>query len=245
MSGGITHIIHPEPYQGYPYNPEEVNQWKEEHNQEKLEKILLDRNNAHFQQAKGTPFTTAEMLEALRFTTGSTLAEDVLQGKDVEGPTLEATQILRECRRVLPPDEKEIMTEEMKMGFKRWDKKTSTSPSGMHLGMYKYLTENSEQEQEKTYLLETITGIVNIALKRGITLKRWCRVNNVLIEKDSNNPTLHRLRIIHIIEADYNLATKILWARRMMPKAEKSKLLTDSSWGLRRIRSAQDTCTVK
>ena len=37
-SGGITHIIHPEPYQGYPYNPEEVNQWKEEHDQEKLEK---------------------------------------------------------------------------------------------------------------------------------------------------------------------------------------------------------------
>ena len=76
--------------------------------------------------------------------------------------------------------------------------------------MYKCLTEQSEQEKEKAYLLETITGIVNTALKRGITLKRWCRVNNVLIEKDSNNPTLHRLRIIHIIEADYNLATKIL-----------------------------------
>ena len=59
MSGGITHIIHPEPYQGYPYHPEEANQWKEEHDQEKLEKNLLDRNNAHFQQAKGTPFTTA------------------------------------------------------------------------------------------------------------------------------------------------------------------------------------------
>ena len=92
------------------------------------------------------------MLEALPFTADSTLAEDVLQGKDVEGPTLEATQILRECRRVLPPDEKEITM--VKMGFKRWDEKTSTSPSGMHLGMYKCLTENSEQEQEKTYLLE-------------------------------------------------------------------------------------------
>ena len=30
-----------------------------------------------------------------------------------------------------------------------------------------------------------------------------------------------------------------------MPKAEKSKLLTDSNWGSRRSRSAQDTCTVK
>ena len=59
------------------------------------------------------------MLEVLPFTADSMLAEDVLQGKDVEGPTLEATQILRECRRVLPPDEKEITTEEMKIGFKR------------------------------------------------------------------------------------------------------------------------------
>lgn len=75
--------------------------------------------------------------------------------------------------------------------------------------------------------------------------ERWCRVNNIPIEKDSNNPTLHRLRIIHIIEANYNLAMKILWARRMMPKAEKSKLLTDSNWGSMRSRSAQDTCTMK
>ena len=167
MSGGITHIIHPEPYQGYPYQPEGVSAWKEEHDQEKIEKLLLERNHAHFSQASGTPFTSREMMEALPFTADSSLAEDVLEGKDVEGPTLEATQILRECRKVIQPDEEELSVEEMKNGFRRWNEKTSTSPSGLHLGMYKCLTEPNEQEEEKTYLLETITGIVNTAFKAG------------------------------------------------------------------------------
>ena len=63
MSRGITHIIHPEPHQGYPYQPEGVTAWKEEHDQGKIEKILLERNHAHFSQASGTPFTSREILE--------------------------------------------------------------------------------------------------------------------------------------------------------------------------------------
>lgn len=82
-----------------------------------------------------------------------------------------------------------------------------------------------------TYLMKTITGIVSTALSAGITLETWCRVNNVLLEKDSNNPTLHRLRTKHKIDTSYNLATKILWARRLLPSPEKANLLADSNWG--------------
>lgn len=62
-----------------------------------------------------------------------------------------------------------------------------------------------------------------------MTLKRWCKVHNVLLEKDGNNPKLHRLRIIHIIEADNNLATTIIWARRLMKGAEKGNFLSEST----------------
>lgn len=79
--------------------------------------------------------------------------------------------------------------------------------------MYKSMTGLREQKGEKEHLLNMITEIVCIVMERGITLKR-------LLEKDPNNPKLHRLRIIHIIEADYNPATKILWSRRLMKKAE-------------------------
>lgn len=44
-------------------------------------------------------------------------------------------------------------------------------------------------------------------------------VHSILLEKYPNDPKLHRLRIIHIIEADYNLATKIVWSRQPMKTA--------------------------
>lgn len=111
--------------------------------------------------------------------------------------------------------------------------------------MYRSLTSPDGQEEEKNQLLKIGTDIINIALKRGITLKRWCLVHNILLEKDLTDPKLRRLRIIHIIEAAYNLATKILWTRRLMRKAEKEKLLTDSIWGSRKGRNTQDAATAK
>lgn len=82
-------------------------------------------------------------------------------------------------------------------------------------------------------------------MTKGITLERWCCVHNVLLEMDPNNPKVHRLRIIHIIEADYNLATKIHWARRLQKTAERKKLLWDSNWGSRKGRAAQGVALVK
>lgn len=130
----------------------------------------------------------------------------------------------------------------MRQGFKRRKERTTTSPSGLHLNMYKSLTDLNDQKEVKEHLMKVITEIINMAMERGITLKRWCRMHNVFLEKDPNNPKLHRLRIIHIIEAYYNLATKILWARRLMKRAEQ---ISDSNWGSRKSRSAQDAATVK
>lgn len=110
--------------------------------------------------------------------------------------------------------EYEIKVEELRAGFKRWSEKISTSPHRIHLRMYKSFMEMNEQKKEKGYVLKTVTGIINSDMTRGIMLGRWCLVHNVLLEKDTNNPTLHRLRIIHFIEANYNHATKIVWARR-------------------------------
>lgn len=115
----------------------------------------------------------------------------------------------------------------------------------MHPGMCKGIIDNLEQKDEKTYLMESVTGVVNTALHSGITLNRWCQVINVLLKKYLNNLTIQQLRIIHIIKANYNLTTKIMWARRLMPRAEEANLLADSRLGSRRRKSAQDKSTVK
>lgn len=76
----------------------------------------------------------------------------------------------------------------MRLGFQKWKEKTSTSPSGRRLGIYKSLANPDRQEEEKATLLDIITKIVNIALKNGITLKRWCSVHNIMLEKDPIRP---------------------------------------------------------
>lgn len=134
-----------------------------------------------------------------------------------------------ECMRQVKEDKQEISLEELREGFKQWDESTSPSPLGRHLGIYKRLTDKIEQRNEKTHLLEVMKGIDNIAFSRGLAIKRWCKVHNVLLVKDTKNPRLHILRTIHIIEADYHLATKTLWERRTMRSANKGKFLSDSN----------------
>lgn len=171
--------------------------------------MLLERNKEHLGQAVGTP-VTKEMLESIPVTADS--------GNDIEGPTWEATQILKHCRRRAEEDEEEIKIEEIRYGFRRVDERMSTSLSRLHLD--KFLV---EQEEEKTYLLKTITAVINCALTKGITWERWCSVHNVLLEKDPNDPILLRLRIIHIIDSNYNSATKIHWDRRLLQTAERER----------------------
>lgn len=110
--------------------------------------MLLDRNREHFRQANATPFITEEMIGTLPFMADSRTAEEVLKGRGVADLTLEATQVLKECRRVSEADEGKNTLEEMQTGFRRWDEKTRTSPSGMHLGMDKCLVDHQEQKKK-------------------------------------------------------------------------------------------------
>jgi hypothetical protein len=41
-----------------------------------------------------------------------------------------------------------------------------------------------------------------------------------MLEKIPGKPFLHKLRVIHILEADYNLALKELFGRRLMWNCE-------------------------
>lgn len=78
--------------------------------------------------------------------------------------------------------------------------------------------------------MQILTGVFNTAFKKGYILSRWCKVHNIMLEKDFNGPKLHQLRVTHIIEADYNMTAEILWSRELMWESEKRKLLSDGHW---------------
>ena len=60
-----------------------------------------------------------------------------------------------------------------------------------------------------------------------------------MLLKDPGQPKIHRLRIIHLYEADYNLLLAVKW-RATMHNAEEQHLLNPGLYGCRKSRSAQD-----
>jgi hypothetical protein len=72
---------------------------------------------------------------------------------------------------------------------------------------------------------------MHVAIKLGISITRWAKATNVMIEKDAGNPCIHRLRIIHLFEADFNLYMKMQWGKRLVRRASKHLLLNTGQFG--------------
>ena len=131
-----------------------------------------------------------------------------------------------------------ISVDQYRKAIRNWKESTSTSPSGRHLGMYKALLSNQQ-------ITSDMCNMLNVVTQLGIIPSRWCQAISVLIEKDPGAPTINRLRVIHIFEADYNLFLKTLWARRLVTRGEESNLFGESQQGSRKGRTASDAVLLK
>ena len=89
-------------------------------------------------------------------------------------------------------------------------------------------------------ILEMHKYLMNLCLQHGYSLKRWLKVLNAMLEKEVGRPLLNKLRIIHIIEADYNLILKTIFGRRLLWNCNNSNLLHKNHWGGWPGRSTQD-----
>ena len=65
-----------------------------------------------------------------------------------------------------------------------------------------------------------------------------------MLEKQPGNPLIHRLRIIFLLEADFNIALRIIWMRRLFPAADKMGF-SKEQWGSRKNRNSTDCATMK
>jgi len=105
--------------------------------------------------------------------------------------------------------------------IRTWVESTTTLPSGIHLGHYHALIArhchkeslNSPEcellDAQQETLIYAHVSLINYALRMGISYDRWKTVVNIMLEKDPGEPKIHRLRVIHIYKADYNLLLSI------------------------------------
>ena len=67
---------------------------------------------------------------------------------------------------------------------------------------------------------------------------------NTMILKEAGNFKIHKLCVIHLYEAEYNLLMAVKW-RALVKLAEKNNMLNESQYGSRAGRSALDTVFIQ
>jgi hypothetical protein len=248
--GGLSSILVPKGSKpdDYPYDAEATKTWTRVHDHKNLQAYLQQRNQNHFGQAHGTPFTVPP-LDKLDWGAQSSHAEQLLNGiipDDLKSENEYVMAVLKYIaeRQQLPEIETYQSPDEIAQGFRKWKESTSTSPSGCHLGLRRIsglATETKELETIRSRILQVQAHIINIPTATGFTPERWKTVVNAMLEKIPGKPYLHKLRVIHLLEADYNLTLKNIFGRRLLRNCEQYGTLGDFQDGFRKGRSTTRT----
>ena len=249
-TGSISHVEVPTGDWEWPYDPKQATGWKSEYDPQVVEDHLFDRNTLHFGQSKETPWTQPPFSD-IPFTGTGPVADSILEGTyqyTPTGPTGRYNELLiDELRRKLPDLPVSISENDIQQGFKSWKEITSTSPSNRHLGHYVSLLKPDGREADEAptkhmamEIMEAHHKMISICAKLGVSLTRWQEIVTAMLEKEPGRPKLHRLRVIHLIEADLNLLIKILIARRFVWHGEAHGIFGEAQAGSRPGLSAID-----
>jgi hypothetical protein len=133
----------------------------------------------------------------------------------------------------LPKITGKITKDEFQAAFKKVAERTSSSPSGLHYTIWKCLARDYDE------LASWLALMMSMPFEFGFVNNRWTKNIDVMLEKKKGVRKIHMLRIIALLEADFNTALKVIFARKMMWNAELAGL-NEEQWGSRRDRMALD-----
>jgi hypothetical protein len=147
-------------------------------------------------------------------------------------------------REQLPEINTYITPEQISLRFRKWREETSTSPLGCHFGLRRipaFTTNTKEQEKICQRIQQVQADVINLPIGSGFSPSRWQVVINAMLEKIPGKPLLHKLRVIHILKADYNLALKEIFGHRLMQNCERYGTLGERQDGFRKGWSTMRT----
>ena len=143
---------------------------------EQLEQFLLERNKAHYAQAKDTPFAQEPFLSDLGWDGTSPTCEQILDGTfNYDSlPNEETKEFVRQLKREdIPEIPADYPVEAFTRGLSKWPEKTSTSPSGHDQSQYKcLLMDIPESAVSSSTLVKLQHSLLLAALDRGIPYHR-------------------------------------------------------------------------
>jgi hypothetical protein len=236
-------------------NPKSCSDWKSVDTPKEMLYYLSKRNQLHFGQAQGTPFTVEPLSVMFNWSANTATAEQVLQGEFSSDELTELQDLLlQHCQREFTPDPTAtdsiptITTAEWKRRISRWKESTTTSPSGMHLGHARALISRHSLDPEspggkrlgdiQNSLIQAHVSLLNYSIQHSHSFSRWKNVVNVMIEKDPGDVRIHRLRVIHLYEHDFGLFLALYW-KQMLRASEARGTINNGQYGGRAGLEAQ------
>jgi len=234
---------------------------------DEIEDTLLEHSRIHFAAADGSPFTREPLSRLLQYDGLTPFGEHVHSGSppldhyDFDEQTIAILKNLKKKFNLDDTAPHSLDYDLLMNGIKKWPEKTTTSPSGRHLGIYKTLQkhtvkkkrnatadetqtpENNAELKQGRDVLFLIFDIMTIALKHTYLLQRWRNVWTMFIEKEAGNPDINRLRCIMLFEADWQLLLKWYSSYGFLPATEHAGALANEQGGGRKGRSAIDQAT--
>ncbi len=227
---------------------DEPDKWVRITDSDTVQQLIQKRNEEHFNQASETPIGDPETMQMFGWDGNSDTCNKILEGEPpAHLPDRLKNEIadtfFQQFKTAAPTLDTEISIQEFKEAFAKWKESTTTSPSQRHLGHYRSLMApdgHIDEESLGEQIMLIHYQMVCSTLATGTPLERWRNCISCHIEKDKGSPKLHRLRIIHIYEADYNLLLKLLWSRKLIRHAEHHILLGNEQFGSRPCKSSLD-----
>lgn len=215
--------------------------WKRITNKTEMEEVIVMRNKKHLQQVamEEAPPTKPEYSKFFAEYGCSELSDKLLDGEltdelDSFPPTIRTwfQNLSRtEKEKTCPPIDGWITTQEFQEAFRRTKEKTSSSPSGIHYTFWKCMATDD-------HISSFLSTMMSLPFVYGFVCTRWTRSIDVMLEKSKGVRKIHRLRIIGLVEGDFNTALKLFFAKKLVQNSETTDL-TEEQWA-RPNRTAMD-----
>jgi hypothetical protein len=204
--------------------------WRSVTHPQEIAKEVYKINSMQYHQAHNTPFGSGPVVDILGRRGDTTASDDLLRGtipeelpKDIMPETLRVLQTLASQ---VPQSEggTTISADDFRSTYKVAQENTSSSPSGRHIGHYKAAIDDPT-------LVNLHSTMMSIPFTAEFAPQRWTKVTDIMLEKEANNPTCHRLCILALFESDLNHAKRILIGHHLLYHMKDKGLLPPMQHG--------------
>ena len=213
--------------------------------QESMVPAMGTSNSTRQQQCAQTPFQMAPLLDIMGYLMDNDdIAQQVMNGtfSPPEGTDSVAAELLTTLKmedsvRQLGPLDMAITPEDNRSGWRKQKERTASEPTGLGFNHYKTACLTDDLNEVDSFLRNT-------PLQLGFSPKLWRIITDFQIFKRSNVFHVDSMRLIQLMDAEYNMCNKTL-GKRVLAHAEKAKAVSPDQYGCRKNHTAINACLNK